>query len=84
MKLTAVSDYFYLIHYIISIIISECVCLSVRARVISKRLYQENGSSYGSDFLWYSFGKTLTKPISEFFTNRPVVSGSIDGFVPQM
>ena len=52
-------------------------------REISERLYQENCKSYGTGFFQYSADKTLTKPVGKFYKNRLVVSGLIDGFVPQ-
>ena len=56
-----------------------CVCVFV----ISEQLNQENGKSYGTGF----FGSeeiTLTKLNDKGFLNRSVVSGLIDGFVPQV
>ena len=52
-----------------------CVC------VISERLNQENGKTYGTDFL----GTKLWRS-QKVFLNRSVVSGLnvIDGFVPQI
>ena len=64
---------------------SVCVslCVYVCLREISEWLNLKNGNSYGTVFFRYDADKTLTKPISKFFLNRPVVSDLIDGFVPQ-
>ena len=62
------------------------MCLSVCGWEISEQLNQENAKSYGTGF----FGKvqnadiTLMKLNGKGFLNRSVVSGFIDGFVPQM
>ena len=51
---------------------------------ISEQLNQENGKSYGTCFFRLSAEITLTKLNDKGFLNRSVVSGLIDGFVPQM
>ena len=55
-----------------------CVCGKFPSGLIKKAVRVT-----GLDFR-YSTNKTLKKPMGKFYKNRPVVSGLIDGFVPEM